>query len=98
MFEYTGRLSICHSKKILLSQEYTKALQKILLNEIAEAPARGYTDYCKLANAIQDDQFKKKIEGILKSTDNPMHKEKAKITLNMMDSQKATTRLTNISE
>lgn len=77
-------------KKTPLSQEQIIALQEILLNEIIKAPARGYTDYCKLARAIQDDQFKEKVENMLGSTNNLQHKEKAKIMLEMMNSQSKT--------
>ena len=74
-------------KKVPLSKEHRATLQEILLDKITRKSGREYTDYCKLARVIQDDQFKKKVEDILTSTDNSIYKEKAKIMLDMMSSQ-----------
>jgi len=79
-------------KKAPLSQEHKTALKELLLYEITRVPAkrlREYTDYCKLANAIQDNHFRKKVAAILNSSDNSVHREKARIMLDMMDSQKS---------
>ena len=74
-------------KKVSLSKEHIAALQEILLNKITQKSSREYTDYCKLARVIQDEDFKNKIKQILSTTDNLTHKEKAQLMLDMMSSQ-----------